>query len=300
MRQGLDAYLEATRERVNRALAEVLDDYLDGVDSWLAAPIRYACEGGGKRFRPVLCLATYGVSGRRPDKRVERLASALEIVHSYSLVHDDLPCMDDDEWRRGRGTCHRVFGVERATIAAAAMVPLAGWVMAEEARALGFTPEECALLVSELSEAAGPVGMVGGQLLDLLGEGQRMTADELGEIHGRKTGALVRESARLGGRAARVEPAVLTALTQYGEKLGLAFQIADDLLDELDSRLPDGTDPRSDQQLRKATYPGVLGHERARASACRLAEEAVVVLREAGIQNTTLEGLAVHVVERES
>lgn len=300
MSQGLDAYLEATRERVNRALAEVLDDYLDGVDNWLAAPIRYACEGGGKRFRPVLCLASYQVSGRRPDKRVERLASALEVVHSYSLVHDDLPCMDDDQWRRGRGTCHRVFGVERATIAAAAMVPLAGWVMAEEASALGFTPEECALLVSELSEAAGPAGMVGGQLLDLLGEGQRVTADELGDIHSRKTGALIRVSARLGGRAARVEPAILTALTGYGEKLGLAFQIADDLLDELDSRFQERTDPRSDQHLHKATYPGVLGPERARASACQLAEEAVGMLREAGIQNAILEGLAVHVVERES
>jgi geranylgeranyl diphosphate synthase type II len=294
----LETYLEEKRSAVNHALARVLDDYLEGVDEWLAEPIRYACEGSGKRFRPILFLACYEVSGRAAKDRVVRLATALEIVHSYSLVHDDLPCMDDDDWRRGRATCHRAFGSERATLAAAAMVPLAGWVVAEEAQALGLPPGEAAALVAELSDAAGPNGMVGGQILDLIAEGLRVTEAELGEIHQRKTGALIRASARLGGRVGEVEGEVLDALTDYGDKVGLAFQIADDLLDEdLGS---DGKDPRSDRELGKATYPGVYGTEGAQAEASRLAVEAIAALQRAGIDSTELEALAIHVVERES
>ena len=294
------AYFESSRERTNRALARVLDDYLQGVDDWLAAPIRYACEGGGKRFRPILFLAAYDVSGRPGNERVERLASALEIVHSYSLVHDDLPCMDDDDWRRGRATCHRAFGVERATIAAAAMVPLATWVVAAEARALAFETAECASLVGELSEAAGPTGMVGGQVLDLIAEGRAVTGAELGEIHRRKTGALIRASVRLGGRVGRVGERELAALTTYGDRIGLAFQIADDLLDEEGTLDRLGKDPQSDRELGKATYPGVYGRDGALATARSLSREAIGALRDAGIASDALEGLAIQVVERES
>jgi len=296
----ISAYLDETRGHLNRALREVLDDYLANVDDWLAEPIRYACEGGGKRFRPVLFAASYEVSGRSPDERAMRLASALEIVHAYSLVHDDLPCMDDDDWRRGHPTCHRAFGVERATIAAAAMVPLASWVVAAEARELGFSTQESAGLVAELSAAAGPIGMVGGQMLDLVAEGRSVSSEELGEIHRRKTGALIRASAVMGGQVSRAGPLVLNALSDYGEKVGLAFQIADDLLDEEGSYNTIGKDPGSDRQLGKATYPGVYGVDRARAMARRLADEAIEALRSAGIENPALEGLAVHVVERES
>jgi geranylgeranyl pyrophosphate synthase len=292
--------LEESRERVDRALIEVLDDYLDGVGDYLAAPIRYACEGGGKRFRPVLFIAAYEVSRRAPSARVYRLATALEIVHAYSLVHDDLPCMDDDDWRRGRPTCHRVYGVERATVAAAAMVPLASWVIAAEARALGLNPSECAGLVAELSEAAGPAGMVGGQMLDLIAEGRSVTHEELGEIHRRKTGALIRASAVLGGRVFRAAAEVISALGEYGDRVGLAFQIADDLLEAGGSYSTLGKDPRSDEKLRKATYPGVYGWEEALAMARRLAGEAVTALKCAAIDSPALEGLAIHVVERES
>ncbi len=295
----LDEYLVAARERVNRALAEVLDEYLCDVSEWLTLPIRYACESGGKRLRPILFLASYEVSGRSGNARVDRLATALEIVHSYSLVHDDLPCMDDDDWRRGRPTCHRAFGVERATVAAAAMVPLAGWVLAAEARSLGFKPAEWGSLVAELSEAAGPPGMVGGQALDLIFEGQRVDAEQLAEIHRRKTGALIRASARLGSRVGRVEGERLAALTRYGEKVGLAFQIADDLLDEEESALREH-DSRSDRELGKATYPGVYGSAGARRAAVALSREAIAALKEAGIESAALEALAVHIVEREN
>lgn len=294
----LAVYLERTRARLNGALEEVLDEYLVGIGEALAEPIRYACEGEGKRFRPTLFLASYEVSGRQPDARVVRLATALEIVHAYSLVHDDLPCMDDDDWRRGRPTCHRRFGVERATLAAAAMVPLAGQVVAAEAAALGFSAAAAAELVIELSEAAGPVGMVGGQVLDLIYEGRDVSAAELGEAHRRKTGALIRASARLGARVACVEPKALAAVTEYGERVGLAFQIADDLLDEEQSE--DGRDPRSDHALGKATYPGLYGSERAREQARALARSGVEALEAAGIASAVLAGLAVHVVERES
>jgi geranylgeranyl diphosphate synthase type II len=293
-------YFEEKRNRVNRALAHVLDEYLQGVDQWLAAPIRYACEGGGKRFRSVLFLAAYDVSGRPVNDRVERLAAALEIVHSYSLVHDDLPCMDDDDWRRGRATCHRAFGVERATIAAAAMVPLATWVVASEARTLAFGAVDCAGLVAELSQAAGPTGMVGGQVLDLIAEGRAVSGEELGAIHRRKTGALIRASVRLGGQVGRVGEPELSALTTYGDRIGLAFQIADDLLDEEGTFATLGKDPQSDRELGKATYPGVYGRERALAMARGLSEGAIQALREARIESGALEGLAIHVVERES
>jgi geranylgeranyl pyrophosphate synthase len=295
-----NTYLEETREQVDHALTQVLDEYLRGADEWLTEPIRYACEGGGKRFRSILFLASYEISGRAPDDRVRRLATALEIVHAYSLVHDDLPCMDDDDWRRGRPTCHRAFGAERATIAAAAMVPLASWVVAGEARAMGLSAAESAVLVAELSEAAGPEGMVGGQVLDLISEGRAVTGAELVEIHRRKTGALICAAARLGGRVGRLEPGTLQALTDYGEKVGLAFQIADDVLDEEGTTASLGKDARSDRELGKATYPGVFGMERARAEARRLAEEATEALRRAGIKSPSLEGLAIHVVERES
>lgn len=294
------SYFEATRDRVNQALAHVLDEYLQGVDDWLAAPIRYACEGGGKRFRPVLFLAAHHVSGRPGNDRVERLAAALEIVHAYSLVHDDLPCMDDDDWRRGRATCHRAFGIERATIAAAAMVPLATWVVASEARTLAFSAPECASLVAELSEAAGPTGMVGGQVLDLIAEGRAVTGEELGAIHRRKTGALIRASVRLGGRVGRVGERELAALTTYGDRIGLAFQIADDLLDEEGTFATLGKDPQSDRELGKATYPGVYGREKALNMARSLSEGAIQALREARIDSGALQGLAIHVVERES
>jgi geranylgeranyl diphosphate synthase type II len=298
--QNFADYLEDVRVRINAGLSGVLDDYLDGVDDWLSAPIRYACEGGGKRFRPALFLASYEVSGRGPSNRVERLATALEIVHAYSLVHDDLPCMDDDDWRRGRATCHRAYGVERATVAAAAMVPLAGWIVAGEAQALGFAPEDCAVLVAELSEAAGPTGMVGGQVLDLIAEGKRVTPEELGEIHRRKTGALIQASARLGGRVGRLEAKELAALSEYGDKIGLAFQIADDLLEEEGTLGSLGKDPGSDRGLEKATFPAVYGVAEARATAVKLTEEAIAALRQADIASPALEGLAIHVVERES
>jgi geranylgeranyl diphosphate synthase type II len=293
----LEIYLTAARESIEAALAEVLDDYLSGVAESLTAPIRYACEGGGKRFRPTLFLASYEVGGRRAGRRVARLATALEIVHSYSLVHDDLPCMDDDDWRRGRLTCHRRFGVERATLAAAAMVPLASQVLAGEAAALELGAADRAGLVVELSSAAGPAGMVGGQVLDLIYEGRLASGGELGEIHRRKTGALIRASARLGGLTARLAPELLAALTEYGEAVGLAFQIADDLLDEEGA---EARGARSDRQMGKATYPVVYGSEEARTRARELADSAIAALREARIESPVLEGLAIHVVERES
>lgn len=295
-----DTYLDQTRQHVNHALTRVLDDYLHGVDGWLSEPIRYACEGSGKRFRAILFLASYEVSGRSHLDGVIRLATALEIVHAYSLVHDDLPCMDDDDWRRGRPTCHRAFGAERATIAAAAMVPLASWVVAAEARAMGLSAAESAVLVAELSEAAGPQGMVGGQVLDLISEGRTVSAAELVEIHQRKTGALIRAAARLGGRVGRLAPSALQAVTDYGQQIGLAFQIADDVLDEEGTTASLGKDAHSDRELGKATYPGLFGVERARAEAHRLAAEAIAALRRAGIESASLEGLAIHVVERES
>jgi len=294
----LEPFLDAIRPQIDEVLRWWGKRAAAELGGQVGQAVQYSLAGPGKRFRPALVVATYRELGGGGD--IIELAAAAEVVHTYSLVHDDLPCMDDDDWRRGRATCHRAFGVERATVAAAAMVPLATWVVASEARTLAFSAVESAGLVAELSQAAGPTGMVGGQVLDLIAEGRAVSGEELGAIHRRKTGALIRASVRLGGQVGRVGEPELSALTTYGDRIGLAFQIADDLLDEEGTFATLGKDPQSDRELGKATYPGVYGSERALATARNLSEGAIQALREASIESAALEGLAIHVVERES
>jgi geranylgeranyl pyrophosphate synthase len=270
----------------------VLARRLPHLDARLAGPVRYAIEAGGKRLRPVLCLGAYRAAGGQPTPReLFEAASALELIHTYSLLHDDLPCMDDDDLRRGRATVHRIFGERVATVAGAALIPLANAVLTDAGARLGFGPANRRALVSELAAAAGATGMVGGQVLDLEAEGRTLDADALEDIHRRKTGALFAAALRLGGRLAVAGAGVIAALGEAGTALGLAFQITDDVLDVTSDAAVLGKTAGRDQERGKATFAGALGIEHARWRAEEAVARAIAVLREAGITDVALEAL---------
>jgi geranylgeranyl diphosphate synthase, type II len=299
---GVDvaAFLEAERARVNAALARLAHDIVRGAPGALRASVLYALETPGKRVRPVLCVAAYRAlrGGDAPDA-VYRLASAVEIVHTYSLVHDDLPCMDDDDLRRGRATVHRVHGPARAMLAGAALVPAAAAVLDAATFSLGLGREIRTALVAELCRAGGATGMVGGQLLDLEGEGRALDADGLRRIHCWKTGALLAASLRIGALAAGAGEGALAALSAYGEDVGLAFQIVDDVLDVTGDAAQLGKTAGKDEEVGKATYPALFGLGGARALAAEHVRHAIAALRQGGVRSPELEALARYVIERE-
>jgi len=292
------AFLARERARVDAALERILAR-LTGPAA-VVEPARHGVRAGGKRIRPVLCIAACrAAGGARPEAALVELACTLELVHTYSLLHDDLPCMDDAELRRGRPATHRVHGAAATTLAGAALLSHAFRTLEHAGRTLGLEPEERAALAATLAAAAGAGGLVGGQFLDLEAEGERLDLPAIEEIHARKTGALLTAAARMGALAARAPAPVADALTAYGRSLGLAFQIADDILDVVGAAAQLGKTPRRDQALRKATVPAVLGVEAARARARAAAEDAIAALRAAGIQSPELEALARHAAERD-
>lgn len=292
------AALVAQRAVIGGALASLCDRSLGGVTTGVADAIRYSLLGGGKRMRGTLLLSAFDAAGGRGD--ASHLAAAIEVVHAYSLVHDDLPCMDDDDVRRGMPTVHRVYGVAVATTAGLAMVPLAARCAAESARGLGLDEASVGAIVVELMQASGAGGMIGGQLLDLEGEGRPLALAELERIHRAKTGALITAAATLGGRAAGVTGARLDALRRYGEAVGLAFQIADDVLDVTATTDQLGKTAGRDLALRKSTYPALLGVEGAKARADALIREGCQALDAAGLLTPPLARIARFTVERTS
>jgi geranylgeranyl diphosphate synthase, type II len=289
--------LAAERHVVEAALARIRDE-LDAGGGIVQRAIRYALDGEGKRLRATLVLAAYRAAGGRGD--AAGLAAAVEVVHAYSLVHDDLPCMDDDDVRRGRPTVHRVFGVPAAIAAGVAMVPLAALCAHRAACSLRLPPHVAHGIVKELMIAAGAGGMIGGQMLDLEGEGLSLSLAQLERIHRAKTGALIAASARLGGMAAEAGDARIEALGRYGAAIGLAFQIADDVLDVTATSDQLGKTAGRDAALRKSTYPAHLGVEGAVARGRALVDEACAALREEELLTPELEHLARFTVARRS
>jgi geranylgeranyl diphosphate synthase, type II len=288
----------ADRAAIDRALGALCESLPSRISDRVAAAMRYSLLGGGKRLRGLLFLAAYRTAGGQLD--ASALAAAIEAVHAYSLVHDDLPCMDDDDMRRGRATVHRVFGVELATAAGVAMVPLAAGATFAAARSLGLTSDACGEVVAELMRASGAGGMIGGQLLDLEGEGRPLELADLERIHRAKTGALIRASVFLGGISAGASERVLAALGRFGDAIGLAFQIADDVLDLTATTDRLGKPAGRDLDLHKSTYPAQLGIRGASERAQALVAEGCAALRGAGLLSTELDVLARFVVERES
>jgi geranylgeranyl pyrophosphate synthase len=259
----------------------------------------YALRSPGKRVRPALVLTAYHSAGGR-SVAIAGVAAAVETVHTYSLVHDDLPCMDDDDLRRGRPTTHRRFGVPVATRVGYLLVPVAAQVLAEAATGLGLPDRELGRMAATLFEAGGIEGMVGGQWLDLAAEGRLLELAELTAVHRGKTGRLIRAACMLGGIAAGAGNATVAALAAYGEEIGLAFQIADDVLDATATSDQLGKTAGRDQALAKSTYVRVLGVDGARAEAERLAGRAVAHLVAGGVPSRSLGALAQYIVTRSS
>ena len=290
--------LTEARERADRRLEDWATRIAERQGGVLGQAVAYALRSPGKRIRAALALASYRWAGGTRDG-IDGVLAALETVHAYSLVHDDLPCMDDDDLRRGRPTTHRAFDVEIATRAGFLLVPVAAEVLAEAAEDLGLPPAVLGQMAAELFRASGVEGMVGGQWLDLEAEGRALGLDELVQVHRGKTGALIRASCLLGGQAAAAPEATLSALGRYGERIGLAFQIADDMLDSTGTSETLGKTAGKDREASKATYASVLGLEAARTEADRLAGEAVASL-DGGADTETLAGLARYIVNRSS
>ncbi|HVO34439.1 MAG TPA: polyprenyl synthetase family protein [Gemmatimonadales bacterium] len=298
-RRTIDAFLARAREATDRALERALADILPAAQPALGDAVRYAVMGSGKRFRPALMLGAYESEGGR-ESAILDLAAAVEIVHAYSLVHDDLPCMDNDDLRRGRPTVHRAFDVARATVAGFAMVPVAAAAVARGARLLRLPAAEAREIELLLFRAAGGGGMIGGQVLDLEAPGQEPSRETMTAIDERKTGALIAASVEIGAVAARAPARVRAAYRAYGRDVGLAFQIADDILDVTATSAELGKTPGKDAKLGKPTFPMVFGIPGAQQEAERLAERAVAHLAEAGVSSPLLAALARYVVARRS
>jgi farnesyl diphosphate synthase len=259
--------------------------------------MRYAVLGGGKRLRPVLVYATGSALGASLD-RLDASAAAVEIIHAYSLVHDDLPAMDDDAMRRGRPTCHVAFGEAMAILAGDALQALAFEVLAGDRDVDAGIHVE---MLRTLGAACGSHGMAGGQALDLAAVGKRLTPQELERMHVHKTGALIRASVRLVALAAGCrDPTLLDALERYGHAVGLAFQIRDDILDvEGDSTII-GKTAGKDAANDKPTYPAILGMDETRAQLQRFTDEAIAAVQPLGERAMSLIDIARYVAERES
>lgn len=251
-------------------------------------PLQYALAGRGKRLRPTLTIEAAMACGGRADDALPA-AAAVELVHTFSLVHDDLPAMDDDDLRRGRPTVHKQFDEAAAVLAGDALS-----AMAFEVLAIGYAerPNVAAATVRELARATGVVGMIGGQALDIAGENRRLDLDSLRDIHARKTGALLASACVLGGLAVAADDATIGRLRRFGQQLGLAFQIADDVLDVTATAEATGKATGKDATAGKNTYPSLVGLDEARRMADEAADAAVAELDPLGEKASGLQLLA--------
>ncbi len=276
------AELAVARETVDVELAAFLDAELREAPPSVAAALCHAVLGPGKRIRPLLLVASYRAAGgdwggARPQRSASGIAllgCSVELVHAYSLIHDDLPCMDDDLVRRGRPTLHVEFGVETAILAGAALMPLAIRAIAVAGVRLRLEPERIARLIRELTVAAGGSGMVGGQLRDLDAEGRTVTREDLEEIHLGKTARLIAAACVMGAVAAGAPRETERRLERFGRNLGLAFQVVDDILDVTGSSREMGKAGGRDAALGKATVPSIIGVREARRMGRDLADRA--------------------------
>ncbi|HKV54432.1 MAG TPA: farnesyl diphosphate synthase [Candidatus Binataceae bacterium] len=291
-----ERYLRERAALIERELA-ARTAQADGPANRLFEAMRYSLMAGGKRLRPILALAACEAVGG-PLERVLGYACAVEMIHTYSLVHDDLPCMDDDDLRRGRPTNHKVFGEAIATLAGDGLLTDAFGLIARSSSAAEVPADIVVETIAELSDAAGSAGMVGGQVIDLLAEDQPMTLSELEYLHSKKTGALFVASVCGGARLGGASEPELQALREYARSLGLAFQVVDDLLDVEESAEQIGKRTHKDEARGKATYPSLIGAARSRALAGELAERARKALAGFDHRAEALRMLASFTVER--
>lgn len=293
----LRSYLEARLALVNEALDRVLPPESAAPLS-LHQAMRYSVQAGGKRLRPILVIAGAEAVGGSAEQVMET-ACALELIHTYSLIHDDLPAMDNDDYRRGHLTNHKVFGEAIAILAGDALLTLAFKLIALNGARTGDATVLSAL-VTEVADAAGTDGMVGGQVVDIEAEGKTVSAETLDYIHTHKTAALIRASLGAGALIARATDAQLAAIRACGEALGLAFQIVDDILDVEGSTEELGKTAGKDAQQQKATYPAYHGLEASRAKARALIDQAQRALDPLGERAAPIRALADFIFARRS
>lgn len=288
--------LQPVQERFAR-LAEQHLAALDVADARLAEAMRYALMNGGKRLRPFLIYATMDALNA-PQKLADSAAVALEMIHSYSLVHDDLPAMDDDDLRRGKPTCHIAFDEATAILAGDALLNGAYEVLSA---AQEISPHQRLELITLLGRAAGSAGMVGGQAIDILHVGKELNLEQLEKMHLHKTGALIRVAVSMGAVCAGAsdQSSLISALDTYARAVGLAFQVQDDILDIEGDTAVLGKQQGADEALNKPTYPALLGLEGARKKATDLVEEAVASLSELPGDTSTLAALARYIISRD-
>ncbi len=312
---NVTAYLKQQRERVDAALDWYTSPHrapeppegvspaaapdLSTVPPRLLEAMRYSLLGGGKRLRPVLVIAAGALFGA-PLDRVMPAACALEMIHTYSLIHDDLPCMDDDDLRRGRPTNHKVYGEAVATLAGDALLTMAFELLARQAVLEGITGDRAALVVREVAVAAGAAGMVGGQVEDLSWEGREAPLQQLQTIHRLKTGALFRAALRTGAILGGATADEMTALDRYAHHFGLAFQIQDDVLDVIGDAVKTGKGVGRDERHAKSTYVRLFGLDDAQERARQEVRAAVEALAPFGERAAALTALARFVIDRDS
>ena len=295
---NLETYFAQRRRMIEAAL----DRYLPAdkhQPASLHRAVRYSLLGGGKRIRPLLALAAAEAVGGRPAA-VLPFACALEMIHTYSLIHDDLPAMDDDRLRRGQPTSHIVFGEGIAILAGDALLTEAFRVMAEAQNLKGLSPKRVLQVINGIAEASGLLGMVAGQVADLESEGRDADLAMVDFIHVRKTGALLLASVRTGAILAEATPSALRSLTKYGEYLGLCFQIVDDVMDAEGETEKTGKESGGDERHEKVTYAAVLGVPAAKQRALELRDDSLHALDRFGKRAEPLRELARSVVARMS
>jgi len=293
-RFNLEAFLASSTASVNSAL----DHFLPAEKTRPATihrAMRYSLFAGGKRMRPALVLASAAACGGRESDALP-LACAVECIHTYSLIHDDLPAMDNDDYRRGKLTNHKVFGEGIAILAGDALLTSAFEITAQANGSPRYSHRE---LVLELARASGSLQLIAGQVADLEGEGKRISATQLKYIHERKTSALLCASARLGGMSANCSTAQLQALTAFGYHVGLAFQVIDDILDVTQTSEKLGKTAGKDTKAQKATYPSIVGLGQSQKIAAELTKKAFAALKPFQGKAAALEALAEYLLQRD-
>ena len=291
---NVKGYLKSRQELIDRALDRFLPKE-NTRPATIHRAMRYSLFAGGKRLRPILCLAAAETCNGKIDNALP-LACAMECIHTYSLVHDDLPSMDNDDFRRGRPTCHKVFGDGIAVLAGDALLTIAFEIVS---RAKPTRRYNMATLLREVAIAAGSQKLIAGQVADLEAEGKNADRVQLRYIHENKTAAMLTTSVRLGAMSANANPKQLAAITKFGRALGLAFQVIDDILDVTQTSEKLGKSAGKDIAAKKATYPAVIGLDQSRAEAKRLTRKAHTALSIFNRRAHTLHALANYLLERD-
>ena len=301
--EGDNGFLKAYLQDRQKIVEEALQHYLpaDDIPAKIYEAVHYGVFNGGKRIRPILCLAAAEAVGGDLASAMP-VACALELIHTYSLIHDDLPAMDNDDFRRGKPTCHKVFGEDMAILAGDALLTEAFVLLsrAEKVRLSGFSAERRLAVIQEIAYAAGICGMVGGQALDVLSGKSESGEDTLREIHRRKTGALIVAAVKTGAIIFNAGKDKIQSLAEYGINVGLAFQIADDILNVEGDRELMGKETGSDAAHNKLTYPSLLGMELAKEKLAKYIDAAVASLSNFDERAMPLIVIARYVMERKS